>query len=173
MARSVNHRLRCEHLEERATPADVGCTAAAAEGAAADDGEVTAAEAFTGEDIALNSGILCGHRADVDANGTVIAVAPPEILSPPEPVAADADAIGIPNAPAEFNFPDAVVPPLRFKPMNVTEAAPTYVHQETHPAGRRITEGGLTWGVDSLLAVDPVDVVKLILGSMGEACQAA
>jgi len=173
MARSVSHRLRCEHLEERAVPADVGCAAAAAEGVAPGDGEVMAAEAFTGEDFAPTSGVLCRHQVEVDVNGAVIAVAPPEILNPPEPVAAVAEAIGIRSVPAEFNFPDAVVPPLRFKLMNVTESAPTYVHEETHPAGRRITEGALTWGVDALLAVDPVDLVKLILGSMGEACQAA
>jgi hypothetical protein len=167
MARSVNHRLRCEHLEERVVPADVGCTAAAAEGAAATEGDVMAAEeAFTGEDIA--TGVPCGHRVAMDEDGTVI-VTPPEI-----PVAIVADeAVVIPSAPAEFNFPDEVIPPLRFKLMTATEAATTYVHEETHPAGRRITEGALTWGVDALLAVDPVDVVKLILGSMGEACQAA
>jgi len=168
MARSVNHRLRCEHLEERATPADVGCTAAAAEGAAASEGDVIPAEeAFAGAD--LESGVLCGHRVEMDGEGNV--VTPSEMVQPAEPVLADAEAVVIPSLPAEFNFPD--IPPLRFNVMSVTEAAPTYVHEETHPAGRRITEGGLTWGVDALLAVDPVDVVKLILGSMGEACQAA
>jgi hypothetical protein len=169
MARSVNHHLRCEHLEERATPADVGCAAAAAEGAAATEGEVMApGEAFTGEDIA--TGVLCGHRVAMDEDGTVIAVTPPETI---DPVVPDTQEVVIPSAPAEFNFPDEVIPPLRFKLTTVTEAAATYVHEETHPAGRRITEGALTWRVDALLAVDPVDVVKLILGSMGEACQAA
>src|SRR5262245_6205338 len=174
MARSANHRLRCEHLEERAVPADVGCTAAAAEGAPVTEGDtIPAGEAFVGEDIERESGILCGRRIEMDEDGTVVAVTPPESFPLRDGAVTDTAEVVVPVAPAEFNFPDEVIPPLRFNLTKVTEAAPKFVHEETHPAGRRITEGALTWGVDALLAVDPVDVVKSILGSMGEARQAA
>src|SRR5262245_25639552 len=101
MARSVNHRLRCEHLAGRAVPADVGCTAAAAEGAPAAEGDVIPAdEAFAGADI--ESGVLCGHRVEMDGEGSV--VTPPEPCRPADPVVPDAEAVDIPSLPAEFNF---------------------------------------------------------------------
>jgi hypothetical protein len=77
------------------------------------------------------------------------------------------------RATVEFNFADKIIHDLRFDLNEKPVEKPAMVHPETHPAGRRITEGELTWGVDDLLTVDPVDVVKLVMGLMGEACQAA
>jgi hypothetical protein len=173
MARSVNHRLGCEHLEERATPSDVGCAAAAVESAPAPAAEAMATgDTITGELPDPAEGVLGGHRVEMDADGTVIAIMPPDTPALAAPVVLDAEEVPLTSA-VEFNFADDVVYDLRFNLNPMPEAKPKIVHEVTHPAGRRITEGALTWGVDALLTVDAVDVVKLILSSMGEASQAA
>jgi len=173
MARSVNHRLRCEHLEERAVPADVGCTAAA-EGAAA-AGEMIAADgnAFAGELPDDANGVLGAYRVQVDESGTVVLADAERPADVPAVDVREQPAADLGRAAVEFNFADKIIHDLRFDLNEKPVEKPMMVHAETHPAGRRITEGELTWGVDDLLTVDPVDVVKLVMGLMGEACQAA
>ncbi|HKA07995.1 MAG TPA: hypothetical protein VKD71_12105 [Gemmataceae bacterium] len=174
MARSVSHRLRCEHLEERAVPADVGCTAAA-ESAASNGGEVVVADgnAFAGELPDDAGGVLGAYRVQVDENGTVVLA---DAERPADQSVVDAreqPAAVLSRATVEFNFADKIIHDLRFDLNEKPAEKPMMVHAETHPAGRRITEGELTWGVDDLLTVDPVDVVKMVMGLMGETCQAA
>ena len=174
MARLVSHRLRCEHLEERAVPADFGC-AAAAEGAATDGGEVIAADgnAFAGELPDDTNGVLGAYRVQVDENGTVVSADSDRLADLPTVDAREQPAAVLSRAAVEFNFADKNIHDLRFDLNEKPVEKPAMVHAETHPAGRRITEGELTWGVDDLLTVDPVDVVKFVMGLMGEACQAA
>ena len=169
MARAVNHRLSSEHLEERALPSDVGCAAAPIEGAVAETEGIATGDTFAAEIPDSTSGVLAGHRVQMDEDGTVVAVMRPESPSPAEPVQVDAENVPLTAAASEFNFADELVHDLRFDLTAKVVAPPKLVHEEMHPTGRRITEGTLTWGVDALLTVDPVDVVKLILGSMGEA----
>ena len=175
MARPVSHRLGCEHLEERAVPADVGC---AAEGAVAGEGEAVAAtgDTFTGEVADAAAGVLGAYPVRVGEDGAVVAVATPEGAAPIEPAPAEVPV----QLPAElnpaanpFNVQDVMVVDPQVDLMKALLAEPELVHEETHPAGRRISEGTLTWGVDVLLTVDPVDVVKLVAGLLGEAGQAA
>ena len=150
-------------------PSDVGCAAAPVEGAVTPEGEgIATGDTFTAEVPDSSSGILAGHRVQVDDEGTVVAVMPAEAPPQAEVPVVDAQEVPLTSAAIEFNFADEIVHDLRFDLTPKTETSPKLVHEEMHPAGRRITEGELTWGVDALLTVDPVDVVKLILGSLGE-----
>src|SRR5262245_44949730 len=174
MARSVSHRLRCEHLEERAVPADVGC-AAAAESAATEGGDVITSDGntFAGELPDDAGGVLGAYRVQVDESGTVVLADSERPAEVPAVDTREQPAAVLSRATVEFNFADKIIHDLRFDLNEKPVEKPAMVHAETHPAGRRITEGELTWGVDDLLTVDSVDVVKLVMGLMGEACQAA
>lgn len=177
MARPANHRLHCGQLEERTVPADVGC-AATAEGASAVDGNGLAAtgDTFAGEMADAAVGVLGAYPVRMDEDGTVASIASMERMATNEPVPAQVTVESPPvigPAAMPFNTPDVlVVVDSRIELMRELLKEPELVHTETHATGR-LLEGTPTWGVDVLLTVDSVDVVKLVAELWGEADQAA